>query len=182
MMRSILFSLLVSASATVAQTTFSGRLVLTPNWTHSKTVGASSITESYGRMYDLTHTTGTNANQMQAVVTSAHTLTNSQSVVINLQSAVNAFGDSVSFSAVKFLAVVADGSNADAVLVGDAETDPFVSWSGGTNGVLSVAPGGMAMLVAPASGYAVSTNACNLRLLNTGTNSAECVVYIGGIE
>jgi len=182
MMRSILFSLLVSVSVSVAQTTFSGRLVVVPNWTHTKTAGASSVTENYGNMYDWTHSSGTNANQMQTVVAAAHTLTNGQASVINLRSAVNSFGDSVSFSAVKFLAVVADGSNTDAVLVGDAETDPFVSWAGGTNGVLGVAPGGMGMLVAPVAGYAVATNSCNLRLLNTGTNQAECVVYIGGIE
>jgi len=176
------FFLFATGVQLIAETTFSGRFVVLPNWTHSKTTGSSTLTESFSDLLSWTHTTGTNANQMSTIVVSSGTLTNSQAVTLDLTSSVNGFGDSVAFSTVRFLAAKASSSNVDAIEIGGTNANRFASWTGSTNGVVSVRPGGIMLLVAPdATGYTVGTNG-NLVVENTGTNSASYEVYIGGSE
>jgi len=172
----------VMASAAVAQTTFEGRFYLLPEWQHRKTVGASETVERFGAILTWPHTTGAGADQMQTIVTDAATLTNSASRTIDLTSVVNGFGDAVSFSSVRFLAVTASSDNLDPIDIGAAGATAFVNWIGGTNQTIRIRPGGAVAFVAPdATGYAVSTNGL-LRFLNTGTNDAAYVAYIGGSE
>lgn len=174
--------LLLAVLPALSATTFSGRFVALPNWSHQKTTGSSTLTESFGELYSWTHASGTNANQMSSVIVSAGTLTNSQSIAIDLTSVENGFGDAVTFSTVKFMAVKADSGNIDAVEIGGPTSNRFSSLTGGTNGVVSVMPGGMAMFIAPdASGYTVGTNG-NLVVENSGTNSVAYELYIGGAE
>jgi len=174
--------LLVFTLPLVAATTFSGRLVVLPNWTHQKTTGASSLTETFSDLLSWTHTSGTNANQMNTIVVESGTLTNSQAATIDLTSATDGFGDPITFASVRFLAVAADADNLDPIAVGSDDAEAF-QWTGtGTNGTVHVRPGGLLMMVAPdATGYAVGTNG-NLVVSNTGTNSVTYEVYVGGAK
>jgi len=159
MFRSIFAVLLIATMPVFSATTFRGRFVALPNWAHQKTTGSSTLTESFGELYSWTHASGTNANEMSSVIVIAGTLTNSQSTVIDLTNVENGFGDAVAFSTVKFMAVKADSTNIDAVEIGGSTSNRFSSLTAGTNGVVSVMPGGMVMFVAPdVSGYTVGTN------------------------
>jgi hypothetical protein len=184
-MRTLLIAGLIIASASAhAQTTFTGTLKLTPDWMHIKTEGASTVIETFASIIDAAHTTGTNANQMTSFVRIVGTLTNGASVVHNLSGGVtNSFGDAVTFRRVNFLTATAPTSNVSKVMMGGAATDTFSAWTAATNDTAALMPGGAVMLRAPdATGYAVATNACNLKLVNTGTNSVGYALYIGGVQ
>ena len=176
-------ALLIAATSN-AQTTFTGTLKLTPDWMHIKTEGASTVIETFASIVDAAHMTGTNANQMTSFVRIVGTLTNGASVVHNLSGGVtNSFGDAITFRRVNFLTATAESGNTSAVLIGGAATDTFSAWTAATNDTISLRPGGAVMLRAPdATGYAVDTNACNLKLANTGTNSVGYALYIGGVQ
>ena len=170
--------LLILASICLAATTFTGTTIIdASSWLHEKTVGASTVTERFGKLARYTHTSGTGNNQMSDVVIISGTLTNAQSVTHALDALSNSFGDTVAFATVKVLFISATGSILE---VGDAATDEFSSWLGGTNHTVKVASGGMLMFAAPLTGF-VSTNK-NLKIENTTTNTATYELYIGGTQ
>ena len=173
--------ILAAACGLALADSFSGRLMLYPEWTHDKTVGASTVTETFGRFVDWTHATGTNANQMTTIIRETTTLTNSQSRTINLAGGVSdSFGDVTTFTIVRFLCLTCADANTNTVSMGGGENS-WASWCGGTNDTLTVRPGGAIMLLAPdAAGYAVTDGA--LTMQNDGTNSVTYSLYIGGSE
>ena len=174
-------SLLVIVS-TYAATTFSGRFIAQPNWTHQKTGGSSTLKETFSAFLDWTHTSGTNVNQMGSIILDTYTLTNSETRTIDLDNITDGFGDTIDFQVVRFMALVCPTSNVDAVEMGNALTNQFSTWAGATNHTVKCRPGGMLLYVAPdQSGYLVGDNG-NLRLKNTGTNNAAYDLYIGGAE
>ena len=181
-MKKTLTAMMIIAAATCwAQIQFTGRLQLYPEWNHIKTEGASVVIETMGRIVDATHTTGTNAAQMNAFARTAGTLTNGAETVHDLQAINNSFGDTVVFYRLNFLAVNSAATNTDTITVGGATGSVFSAWAGATNHTVTVRPGGTFMLYAPdATGY-VSTNG-NLRIANDGTNSVTYELYIGGAQ
>jgi len=180
--RLIAILILVACVVSAGETTFTGRLVLSPDWKHNKTGGSSTLKETFDPFLDWTHTTGDSTNQMETIIVDTYTLTNSESRTIDLDSIANGFGDTINFSVVRFMALSCSTGNIDAVSIGNAATNEFASWCGDTNQVVLVRPGGIVLFVAPdATGYAVSTDG-NLKMLNTGTNNASYDLYIGGSE
>jgi len=179
----VCIGLMFLTAVAVAATTFSGRLVVMPNWTHAKTAGASTLTETFTALMDWTLTTGTNANQMATIVVDSATLTNGEDRVVDLMAAENAFGDVVSFTTVRFIALDAAAANLAALELGGAVSNAFTSWCGSTGDVVCVRPGGLALFAAPdAAGYAVDGTNGLLRVRNAGTNTVSYQLYIGGNE
>lgn len=174
---------ILGAAVALSATTFTGRLVLSPStWSHTKTVGSAEIEETFSAFLDWSHTTGTNANQMTDIVVDSSTLTNSQSRTIDLTSIADNFGDTISFSTVRFLALVPSSANTGYIEMGNAASGQFTNWVGGTNHTIRVRAGGVALFVAPdLTGYNVGTNG-NLKITNGSTNSASYNLYIGGSE
>lgn len=175
--------LLIAGIACAAGTTFNGRLILSPDWAHNKTGGSSTLKETFSAFFDWTHTTGTNANQMATIVVVSQTLTNGESRVIDLDAATNGFGDTVNFFAVRFLSLSCPTSNADQIIMGNANgTNQFDSWCGASNQTVTINPGGIVMLIAPdLPGYVVDNDG-DLKILNSGTNNNAYNLYIGGSE
>lgn len=170
------------AGAARGQTTFAGRLVLQPDWNHEKASGSSTLKETFAAFLDWSHTTGNSTNQMETIIVDTFTLTNAQTRTINLASVVNGFGDTINFATVRFLALTCPTSNVDNVIMGNASTNQFSTWAGGTNHTINVHPGGANLFVAPdATGYTIGSNP-NLRLANGGTNNATYSLYVGGSE
>lgn len=161
-------------------TLFVGRLRILPEWSYSKTVGASTATQRIGALLDWSHTTGTNTQEMTTLISGEYALTNSASVTVDLTSAVNGFGDSVSFSTVKFIAVSAGVSNLNSIAIGGAASGALANWTGTTNDTVIIQPGGAFCVVAPGMlGYAVGSSG-NLKITNTGTNAVSCYLYVAG--
>jgi hypothetical protein len=119
---------------------------------------------------------------MACVAVASATLANGQTNTISLGAIADGFGDVRAFKTVRFMAVQAASNNVDAVRFGGADTDPFSAWANDPSDAVKVAPGGLAMFIAPQlTGYAVGTST-NLMIVNTGTNSATYYLYVGGNE
>lgn len=173
---------LVCASVVWSATTFSGQLVVTPSWKHTKT-GLTTINESFSRILQWSHTSGTSTNQMNQLFRETVILTNGQGRTVNLATGVtNAFGDSVTFDEVRVICVECPSTNLNNVTVGNAADNEFDSWLGGTNHTVTVRPGGLMLLVAPdATAYDSSTNG-KLKILNASTNTVSYDLWIGGSD
>jgi hypothetical protein len=182
MKKTLAAAMILAAGLAIAQTTFTGRLLIRPEWEHKKTVGASVLTETFNNLYLWAHTTGTGANQMATIATDSATLTNAQAKTVNLLAIDNGFGDSVTFANVRFLAITAGATNKDNIEVGGAAGNAFASWLGDASDKIVLRPNGIAVFVAPdATGYAIGSDG-NLLITNTGTNSNSYVLYVGGSE
>ena len=161
--------------------TFTGRLLILPQWTHSKTVGASTVAETFATLLDWTHTSGTGTNQMNVIISESVSLTNAESRTIDLAGGVtDSFGDVTTFTTVRFLCLVADEDNADPVIMGASGEDAWATWCGDTNHTVTIRPGGILLLTAPDSGYTIADSKLKVSHGGAGTNSY--LLYIGGAE
>ena len=185
-------AIVLSALAAQAQD-FSGPLTVAPYWNASQTNGSAVSTIAVGNILAQSHTYGTNANQMNAIALRSGTLTNGQTLDVNLSAMTNAFG-AVNFARVNFIAVrsptnnawLGTGTNAtmtgtNALVVGNAASDQFAEWLGDVADTVVIRPGGLLLLTSPISGY-VSTGKL-FRIANVGdTNSITYELYFGGAQ
>ena len=164
-------------------TTFSGLFNASTSWRNVKTVGSSTITETVPALFSWQHTSGTNSGQMNAYVSKTASLAAGASNTVNLASVANNFGDPVAFSRLAFIALLSAATNQAVLSLGGAASDPFYAFMGSAGDAVKVAPGGMALFVAPGltNGYTVGT-ATNLLVRNTGTNSATYSLILGGVQ
>jgi hypothetical protein len=169
------FFITASAIIGAAQSTdFSGRLSVSPDWTHSKTSGVSTVQERFSRILDQTHTYGTNAAQMTAVVQIAGTLTNGQTTAVALTTGVtDSFGDTIIFTRLCVLACRASASNLGAIHLGTVSTN----WLSDTNSLAIIQPGGLILLTAP---DAIGYPAAALSISNASTNTAAYTLTVAG--
>lgn len=184
----IQLAVLLSAASALAQN-FSGTLTVAPAWKATQTNGAALSTIELGTILSQAHAYGTNANQMNALALRSGTLTNGETLDVSLAAMTNAFGP-VAFARVNFIAVRSPTNNAmvgtnmvgtNALVVGNAASDQFAAWLGGTNQTVAIRPGGLLLLTSPISGY-VSTGKL-FRIANVGdTNSITYELYFGGAQ
>lgn len=167
------------STAAQAQEDFSGRLIVRARWTNTLTVGASTVTETLSSLLDQTHASGTNANEMNAFLRAAWTLTNSETRTISFAAATNSFGNAMDIYRVNVFAVKAATTNIGVVKVG---ADTFASWANGDDEAeFIVRPSGLVLFSSPdATGYASSGKV--FRVTNGSTNDATIEIYIGGAK
>ena len=178
----IVIVILLLAVSARAQETFSGQISIYPAWHHVTVRGSSTISEKYTHLLRQSHTSGTNASQMNAIVGYSQSLTNSQTVTYNLAGGVeNCFGDTVTFYRVNFMSIKASVDNVSTLDIGNASTNVFFSWLGSSDQTILIPPGGFFMLTAPDATGFPSQNG-NLKIANSGTNSASYELYVGGAQ
>jgi len=181
--RSVTALAILGASLTaLAQTDFSGRLLVSPDWAHSKTSAVATVHERFARILDQTHTYGTNANQMTAVIQIAGALTNGQAVTHQLATGIaNSFGDTVQFRRVNVMVIKAAASNLGDIRLGAAAATPFAPWLSDPAAYAVIKPGGLLLLTAPdAAGYSCASG--SVQVANAGTNAVAYHLYIGGAQ
>jgi hypothetical protein len=173
-------SITILAIAAFSQSDFSGSLAVQPAWTHTKTTSIATINESFSRLLNQSHTYGTNANQMTAVVQLNSTLTNSATATIELNSGVvDSFGSTVQFKRVNVFAVKNTSTN-EAIHVG-GYAGSFASWIDSTNSYVVVKPGGLVLFTAPnIDGYSSTSGTLNIK--NASTNNVSYSLLVAGIE
>ncbi len=91
-------------------------------------------------------------------------------------------GVTVTFVTVKAIIIKAAAANTNDVIVGGAGSNPFVGPFGGTTPTVAVRPGGILMLVAPATGWTVNASTAHLlKVLNggAGTGVTYDVIIVG---
>lgn len=128
---------------------------------------------------------GTGANQANRFYAATRTLAASASEELDLAGVLeDIFGEVLTLTKVKGIAVQADGGNTNLVLVGGAASNAWAAMFGDATDVLKVAPGGFFMLTAPdANGLAVTANTGDkLKIANSaGGSSITYTIAIAGV-
>ena len=176
----ILYSaaLLVAGAVIAGAESFSGNLLVRPDWTHTKS-GATSVSESFGTLFNWSFTSGTTTNQMDQLWVSRRTLAANTAETLDLTGGVtNSFGTALTMAEVRMLIVTINATNASTIAVGGAASASFNSWAGASNDTVRVRPGGLMLLVAPdATGYAIGGG--NLAVTNEGASAVAYDIYVG---
>lgn len=178
MKRITIFLAVLLAALTIRAGTFSGTFGAVPAWQYTTNYGSHEVRANFDQVISMTHTTGTNANQMQSVAIVSGTLAPLSTNIINLKYGVDdLFGAPLSIDRVRFLAIAAGSANGETFTVGGAETDPFTA---AFDGVVSIRRGGAAIFIAPdLEGYIIGT-ATNLQFANITESNLTYSVWIGG--
>ena len=145
-------------------------------------IGDGSYRVNYGPTYVLSD--GTGANQAKEIFTDTRTLAASANESLDLSGGLtDVFGNSILFTKIKGLIIVADAANTNDVIVGGAASNGFISWVGGATHTATVKPGGMMAFVAPdANGYAVMAGTADLlKIANSGAGTGVnyTIVVVG---
>ncbi|MEO1223799.1 MAG: hypothetical protein AAFX92_06200 [Pseudomonadota bacterium] len=124
-------------------------------------LGQGSVPVGFSQ--DVIFTEGNGANQAGNVFSDQRT-TDDTGENLDLAGGLNnAFGEAITFTAIKALIVRAAAANTLDVVVGGAATNQFVNWVGAGAHAVHVRPGGVLVLVAPdADGYAVTASTGDL--------------------
>jgi hypothetical protein len=95
----------------------------------------------------------------------------------------NAFGQTITFTKIKALAIVAAAGNTNDVVVGGASSNGFVSPFGDATDKIKIRPGGMFLITAPdATGFAVTAGTGDILLVaNVGGTPVTYDVVIAGV-
>jgi hypothetical protein len=100
----------------VSATTFSGKLLVLPSWTYQST-GASTVSQTFGKLYEWDHTNGHATNQMDRLFVERVALAGSGSRTVNLATGVA--GAITSTAAQVMAAIVASAAASALVTVDD---------------------------------------------------------------
>lgn len=131
----------------------------------------------------ITLTSGTGANQADLVFADSRTLAASANETLDLYGSLkDPFGSTLNFARIKAILIEARAANTNNVVIGNAVANPFLGPLGGTTPTVTLPPGGVLLLVAPASGWTVA-DATNdsLKIANSGgtTGVTYDIVVIG---
>lgn len=132
----------------------------------------------------LTLLNGTGADQASQAFSDERSLAASTSESLDLAgSLVDAFGNTITFTKIKVMLVMADAANGDNIEVGGAATNAFASFLGDASDVVIVPPGGLILITAPdANGFAVTAATGDLLKINNADSGAAgtyTIVLIG---
>ena len=141
-------------------------------------------THAFTQAFDLDFTDGTGANQANNVFSDERTLAASATENLDLSGSLkNAFGDTLAFTAIKAILIIAAEGNTNDVVVGGAATNAFVGPFGAATHTLKIGPGDCLLFTnRSAAGWSVTAGTGDLvKLANGGAGSAVTyrVVIIG---
>lgn len=132
---------------------------------------------------DLALTEGTGANQADKIFADRRTLAASATENLDLAGVLpDPFGATLTFVTVKAIVVKASAANTNDLVIGAAGSNPFTGPLGGTSPTISVRPGGMVVLAAPATGWTVTAGTGDiLKVTNggSGTGVTYDIIIIG---
>ena len=158
--------------------TFSGnaKITLQANLVGAPDLGSAGYNVNYGQVYAFAQ--GNGANQAKLIWSDTRTLTASSSESLELTSSlVDAYGNTVNFTAIKGIIINAHASNTNLVQVGGAASDAFINWVASYTDIVNVRPGGtFALFANDATGYAVTASTGDL-LKIANSSSGSSVTY-----
>lgn len=127
-------------------------------------------------------TDGNADNKAEAIFTDTRTISASSSENLDLAGTglVDAFGNTLTFTKIKAMIIVAAEANTNDVLVGGAGSNGWTAWVGDATDVVKVKPGGMLVLTAPKSaGLAVVASTGDiLKVANSSSGSSVTYTII----
>lgn len=126
----------------------------------------------------LAFTSGTGSGQVDKLFADTRTINASSNDDLDLAGVlIDAFGVAITFVKVKAIVVVADSTNVNNVVIGNAAGTQFVGPFGAAAHTIAVPPGGMFVIArSDATGWAVGAGATDLlRIANSGAGTS--VIY-----
>lgn len=123
---------------------------------------------------------GTGANQANQVFVDSRSLTTGASETLDLSgSLTNAFGESITFTAVKAMIVKNNGTTA--LTIGNAAATQFATFVGAAAHTILVPAGGVLVLTAPSAGFPVAAGTGDLLKIENaaGATCAYDLILIG---
>jgi hypothetical protein len=116
---------------------------------------------------------GTGVNQAQKIFSDTRTIAASANDDLDLAgSLTNAFGQVISFTAIKAVYIKASTANVNNLVVGGAPTNTFVGRFGAATHTIALRPGDRDLQVTPGTGWAVVAGTGDiLRIANGGAGS-----------
>ena len=153
---------------------------LTGKYIGTNALGQPHMTFNYQK--DLPFTEGVAANQADKVFADTRTLAASTSENLDLAAVLaDPLGVTLTCVTIKAIIFKAAAANTNDVVVGAAGSNPFLGPLGGTTPTVAVRPGGILMMVAPATGWAVNASTAHLlKVLNggSGTGVTYDVIFV----
>lgn len=140
----------------VMAATLAGTVTVQTNFQYSSSVGLQSASAPFTGSAVVSLTSGTGSGQANAFFTKAGSLSSSGSDSLDLAGGiVDAFGATLTCLTVKAIVIESAAANTVDLTVGNAATNPFVGPFGAGAQTIAVRPGGIAVLVAPQTGWTV---------------------------
>ncbi len=166
--------------------TFAGNVRLTVTGELDNTVTLGTVQHLLSYVNNPAFTNGTGANQANMVYGGTRTLAASATESLDLAGGLsNAFGNTITFTSIKTIVIVAAAANVNDVLVGGAASNAFINWVANATDIVVVKPGGMFCITAPtAAGFAVTADTGDLlKVANSAgtTGVTYDIVLIGNV-
>jgi hypothetical protein len=129
---------------------------------------------------NITLTDGTGANGAKSQIFDTRTLSASATEDLDLAGGLSdAFGNLITFTKIRALAITAAAANTNNVLVGGASATQLASLFSAVNDVLIIRPGGGFMVYAPdATGYTVTAGSADLLKIANSAGSTSVTYSI----
>lgn len=156
--------------------TLTGKIQSIIDLTYANTVGGQPASGNFGRTAQYNWASGVGANQADKIYTlGANSIAAAGTLDIDLAGSVSdIYGTLISFARVKAIGVIADPTNVNNVVMGNAVANQFLGPLGSAVHTVHVRPGGFMLFVAPdATAWAVTAATADiLRFTNSGGGTA----------
>lgn len=115
---------------------------------------------------------GTASGKADLKWSDTRTVAPSSNEELDLNALTDSLGRTINFAKVKALHIRAKATNVNNVVVGAAGSNPFLGPLGGTTPTITLPPGGILLLVAPAAGWSSANGATDkLKVANSGSGT-----------
>jgi len=142
----------------VMAATLAGTVTIQTNFQYGSTVGLQSAAAPFQGSAVVSFTSGTGSGQANAFFTKAGSLSSSGSDSLDLAGGItDAFGSTLTCLTVKAIVIESATANTVDLTIGNG-TNPFVGPFGAAAHTIAVRPGGVAVLVAPQTGWTVTAS------------------------
>lgn len=158
-------------------------LRVTINGTKSNTTDKEAAMVTLAETIEKAFTSGTADDQVDLMYSDTVTLTTGANVELDLAGVLTdaAFGNLLTFVTVKAIIIHSSDDANKELTVGGAASAAFESWVAAAGDAVKIAPGGVFLLIAPNTGYAVGAGSTDkLKITNASGGSSTFDIFIFG--
>lgn len=149
--------------------TVTGRITVQTSFDYVSALDLVTANVPLQRSVPITFTSGTGSGQVNEIWTDERAISSSSSESLDLAgSLTNAVGGTITFATVKAIIIESATANTVDITVGNAASNGFTGPFGGATHTVAVRPGGVAMFVAPKTGWTVTASTGDLLKVAAG--------------
>ncbi len=164
-----LLILALSVGTVASAATVTGRFVISTNFDYSNALDLVTANVPLQRTVPITFTSGTGSGQANEIFTDSRAISSGSSESLDLAGGLtNAIGGTITFATIKAIIVESDTANTVDITVGNAASNGFTGPFGGATHTVAVRPGGVAVFIAPKTGWTVTASTGDLLKVAAG--------------